>query len=145
MDFVQNHKKRTLTKSLLAKENSYDRANGMARQYTHAQETEKEMLALKAAGKQTEKQQRKWASKTTSTCVIPCFSTSGAFLSCLFPLVHCKVGETAKKACRHDFISALPDGYNSVIGEGGTLSGGEKHRFFMQQLIEADVPPDIAA
>lgn len=59
--------------------------------------------------------------------------------------MHCKVGETAKKACRHDFISALPDGYNSVIGEGGTLSGGEKHRFFMQQISEADVPPDIAA
>ncbi|MFQ8761476.1 MAG: hypothetical protein ACLSAF_20530 [Intestinimonas sp.] len=42
---------------------------------------------------------------------------------------HEEVVAAAKKACCHDFISALPEGYNTVIGEGGaTLSGGEKQR-----------------
>ena len=35
----------------------------------------------------------------------------------------------AKKACCHDFIMTLPDGYQTKIGEGGSsLSGGEKQR-----------------
>ena len=38
---------------------------------------------------------------------------------------HEQVVEAAKKVCCHNFISALPDGYDTVIGEGGgTLSGG---------------------
>ena len=41
---------------------------------------------------------------------------------------HEQVVEAARKACCDDFIEALPDGYNTVIGEGGaSLSGGEKH------------------
>ena len=33
---------------------------------------------------------------------------------------HEQVVEAAKKACCHEFITALPDGYNTVIGEGGS-------------------------
>ena len=40
---------------------------------------------------------------------------------------HDEVVAEAKAACCDDFIEALPDGYNTVIGEGGaSLSGGEK-------------------
>jgi len=52
-----------------------------------------------------------------------------------------KVIESAKKACCHDFISALPDGYDTVIGEGGTsLSGGEKQRISIARAIMKDAP-----
>ena len=40
---------------------------------------------------------------------------------------HEEVVEAAKAACCHDFIMSLPEGYDTVLGEGGgTLSGGEK-------------------
>lgn len=54
---------------------------------------------------------------------------------------HEQVIEAAKKACCHEFISALPDGYDAVIGEGGgTLSGGEKQRISIARTILKDAP-----
>lgn len=49
--------------------------------------------------------------------------------------------QAAKKACCHDFIMATPDGYDTVIGEGGaTISGGEKQRISIARAMLKDAP-----
>ena len=54
---------------------------------------------------------------------------------------HEQVVAAAKAACCHDFIMALPNGYDTVIGEGGsTLSGGEKQRISIARAILKDAP-----
>ena len=54
---------------------------------------------------------------------------------------HDEVVAAAKKACCDDFIDALPDGYNTVVGEGGAaLSGGEKQRLSIARAMLKDAP-----
>ena len=54
---------------------------------------------------------------------------------------HEEVIAAAKAARCHDFISALPEGYDTVIGEGGaTLSGGERQRLSIARAMLKDAP-----
>lgn len=52
-----------------------------------------------------------------------------------------EVISAAKKAQCYDFIMALPNGFETVVGEGGaTLSGGEKQRISIARCILKDSP-----
>ncbi len=52
-----------------------------------------------------------------------------------------EVENAAKKARCYDFIMQLPDGFDTVIGEGGaSLSGGEKQRISIARCILKDSP-----
>jgi len=52
-----------------------------------------------------------------------------------------EVIEATKAAAAHDFVSALPEGYDALVGERGvTLSGGQRQRIAMARAILRDAP-----
>lgn len=52
-----------------------------------------------------------------------------------------EITEATKRARCHDFIMALPNGYDTMVGEGGsTLSGGEKQRISIARAMLKDAP-----
>ena len=52
-----------------------------------------------------------------------------------------EVTQAAKAAAAHDFLTALPDGYDSYVGERGVmLSGGQKQRIAIARAILRDAP-----
>jgi ATP-binding cassette subfamily B protein len=54
---------------------------------------------------------------------------------------HVEIEEAARQASAHDFISALPKGYSTLVGERGVkLSGGERQRVAIARAFLADAP-----
>lgn len=52
-----------------------------------------------------------------------------------------EIVQAAKKARCYDFVTALPDGFQTIVGEGGaTLSGGERQRIAIARCILKDAP-----
>jgi len=52
-----------------------------------------------------------------------------------------EVEEAARAAAAHDFLSVLPDGYDSFVGERGImLSGGQKQRIAIARAVLRDAP-----
>jgi subfamily B ATP-binding cassette protein MsbA len=54
---------------------------------------------------------------------------------------HAEIEEAARNAAAHDFIMALPNGYDTMAGErGGNLSGGERQRIALARAFLRDAP-----
>jgi subfamily B ATP-binding cassette protein MsbA len=54
---------------------------------------------------------------------------------------HAEIEEAARNAAAHDFIMALPSGYETMAGErGGNLSGGERQRIALARAFLRDAP-----
>ncbi|WP_375284050.1 ABC transporter ATP-binding protein [Marinicauda pacifica] len=54
---------------------------------------------------------------------------------------HDEIVEAARRARAHDFIEALPKGYDTLVGERGVkLSGGERQRIAIARAVLADAP-----